>query len=162
MDFIKDKDRLYRLIISQLTYDGYNQVAKLLSQAFRPDSAIIASDELARFYRSAIDAGVKVNKDIMAPHTDAQQMTQHQVSQSIDFEFESDVTIVSPEASTYKRIKRKRVKLIDFSFGKQIKIHGKKLGVLYTQSQLLFSILLLVKIDQNKPKLEAKTLYQNG
>jgi len=102
LDFIKDKDRLYRLIISQLSYDGYNQVAKLLTQAFVPDQAIVASDELARFYRSAVDAGVKVSKDVMAPHTDAQQMTTHQVNQSIDFEFESDVTIVSPEASTYQ------------------------------------------------------------
>merc|ERR1712066_369617 len=94
LDFIKDKDRLYRLIISQLSYDGYNQVAKILTQAHGPDQAIVASDELARFYRSAVDAGVKVNKDVVAPHTDAQQMTQHQVNQSIDFEFESDVTIV--------------------------------------------------------------------
>jgi len=102
MDFMKDKDKLYRLIISQLSYDGYTSIAKSLTQQFRPESAIIASDELVRFYRSAIEAGVKVDKDTVAPHSDGQLMTQTQITQSIDFEFESDVTIVSPEASTYQ------------------------------------------------------------
>ena len=68
-------------------------IAKNLTQQFRPESAIIASDELVRFYRSALESGVKVEKDTVAPHSDGQVMTQRQITQSIDFEFESDVTI---------------------------------------------------------------------
>jgi len=102
MDFIKDKDRLYRLIISQLQYDGYLAVAKSLEQQYRPDSAIASSDELAQIYRSAIEAGVTSNRDTLAPHTPAFHVPTAQLAQSIDFDFESDVIPVSPETSSYQ------------------------------------------------------------
>ena len=54
MDVIKDKDRLYRLIVGQLQYDGYVQVSKNLMQQVRPGQGIAPSDKLMKIFQAGL------------------------------------------------------------------------------------------------------------
>ena len=54
MDVIKDKDRLYRLIVGQLQYDGYVQVSKNLMQQVRPGQGVSPSDKLMKIFQAGL------------------------------------------------------------------------------------------------------------
>jgi len=102
MDAIKDKDRLYRLMIGQLQYDGYTNISKSLTQQYRPSSTIASSDELSRIFRASMSAGISKPKDIYSPYSQGALAPVSQLSRSIDFEFESDVQLLSSETATYQ------------------------------------------------------------
>lgn len=102
MEVMKDKDRLYRLMIAQLSYDGYSAIAKSLTQQYRPAGAIAASDELSKIFRSSLSAGLAKPKDYLSPYSAGQAAPISSLSRSIDFEFESDVQLNSNELATYQ------------------------------------------------------------
>lgn len=102
MDVMKDKDRLYRLMISQLSYDGYTAISKSLTQQYRPSSTIAPSDELSRIFRNYSSSGLAKPKEYLSPYSAGVLAPVSQLSRSIDFEFESDVQPVSNELATYQ------------------------------------------------------------
>ena len=54
MDIIKDKDKMYRLIVGQLQYDGYVQVSKNLMQQVRPGQGVSPSDKLMKIFQAGL------------------------------------------------------------------------------------------------------------
>ncbi|XP_035697740.1 cleavage stimulation factor subunit 1-like isoform X5 [Branchiostoma floridae] len=95
VDGIKDREQLYKLVIGQLYYDGYESVAASLAKVVRLQGALTPSDRLLRLTKLALvtEEGTKQNsltKERVAP------------GGGIDLEFESDVVTISPEAALYE------------------------------------------------------------
>uniref|UniRef100_A0A4W6D3N2 Cleavage stimulation factor subunit 1 n=1 Tax=Lates calcarifer TaxID=8187 RepID=A0A4W6D3N2_LATCA len=83
---LKDRQHLYKLIISQLLYDGYTNIANSLINEVKPQS-------LAKIGMENDDSAVQYaigRSDTVAPGV------------GIDLEFDADVQTMSPEASEYE------------------------------------------------------------
>ncbi|XP_071476263.1 cleavage stimulation factor subunit 1-like [Diadema antillarum] len=92
---IREKDQMYRLIISQLLHDGYHEVAQQLSKIVSPVPDCPPSDRLQRVVQLGLhaepDRQVPVNiSDTVAPAT------------SIDLDFDTEVQSSAPEAAQYE------------------------------------------------------------
>ncbi|XP_032074923.1 cleavage stimulation factor subunit 1 isoform X1 [Thamnophis elegans] len=93
---LKDRQQLYRLIISQLLYDGYINIANGLINEVKPQSVCAPSEQLLHLIKLGMendDSAVQYaigRSDTVAPGT------------GIDLEFDADVQTMSPEASEYE------------------------------------------------------------
>ncbi|XP_033009475.1 cleavage stimulation factor subunit 1 [Lacerta agilis] len=93
---LKDRQQLYRLIISQLLYDGYINIANGLINEVKPQSVCAPSEQLLHLIKVGMendDSAVQYaigRSDTVAPGT------------GIDLEFDADVQTMSPEASEYE------------------------------------------------------------
>ncbi|KAG8131701.1 hypothetical protein E2320_009618 [Naja naja] len=85
---LKDRQQLYRLIISQLLYDGYINIANGLINEVKPQSVCAPSEQLLHLIKLVQYAIGR--SDTVAPGT------------GIDLEFDADVQTMSPEASEYE------------------------------------------------------------
>lgn len=90
----KQKEQLYRLIISQLFYDGHQQLAVGLSTLVQAHPACPPSDKLSRVVAIGLDMDedqkMKRIAEPVAP------------GQGIDLEFETESDIMAPEAVLYE------------------------------------------------------------
>ncbi|XP_061490770.1 cleavage stimulation factor subunit 1-like isoform X2 [Rhineura floridana] len=93
---LKDRQQLYKLIISQLLYDGYINIANGLINEVKPQSVCAPSEQLLHLIKLGMendDSAVQYaigRSDTVAPGT------------GIDLEFDADVQTMSPEASEYE------------------------------------------------------------
>ncbi|KAG2461875.1 CSTF1 factor, partial [Polypterus senegalus] len=93
---LRDRQHLYKLIISQLLYDGYTSIANCLIGEVKPQSVVSPSEQLLQLAKLGMendDSAVQYaigRSDTVAPGT------------GIDLEFDADVQTMSPEASEYE------------------------------------------------------------
>ncbi|CAF95996.1 unnamed protein product [Tetraodon nigroviridis] len=93
---LKDRQHLYKLIISQLLYDGYISIANNLINEVKPESVVSPSEQLMQLAKIGMendDSAVQYaigRSDTVAPGV------------GIDLEFDADVQTMSPEASEYE------------------------------------------------------------
>ncbi|XP_050413366.1 cleavage stimulation factor subunit 1 [Patella vulgata] len=91
---IKRREQLYRLIISQLFYDGYKEPAFKLCEIFKPHPTCPPSDRLLQITKVAFqledEKNEKKQADTVAPGS------------GIDLEFETEVQSISAEAALYE------------------------------------------------------------
>lgn len=93
---LRDRQHLYRLIISQLLYDGYTNIANNLITEVKPQSVVSPSENLMQLAKIGMendDSAVQYaigRSDTVAPGV------------GIDLEFDADVQSMSPEASEYE------------------------------------------------------------
>lgn len=52
---LKDRQQLYRMIISQLLYDGYTSIANSLISEVKPPSVVSPSEQLMQLAKIGID-----------------------------------------------------------------------------------------------------------
>uniref|UniRef100_A0A8C7XRV0 Cleavage stimulation factor 50 kDa subunit n=1 Tax=Oryzias sinensis TaxID=183150 RepID=A0A8C7XRV0_9TELE len=93
---LRDRQHLYRLIISQLLYDGYTSIANSLINEVKPQNVVSPSEQLMQLAKIGMendDSAVQYaigRSDTVAPGV------------GIDMEFDADVQTMSPEASEYE------------------------------------------------------------
>ncbi|KAF6020648.1 CSTF1 [Bugula neritina] len=90
---VKDRENMYRLIISQLFYDGYQSLAVNLATTVKAHPACSPSDRLMKI----IQLGLREEEE----HNDAQKQSVILPGTGIDLEFETDVKSISPDAAQY-------------------------------------------------------------
>ncbi|XP_066558638.1 cleavage stimulation factor subunit 1 [Amia ocellicauda] len=93
---LRDRQHLYKLIISQLLYDGYTNIANCLINEVKPQTVVSPSEQLLQLAKLGMendDSAVQYaigRSDTVAPGT------------GIDLEFDADMQTMSPEASEYE------------------------------------------------------------
>ncbi|KAK6320762.1 hypothetical protein J4Q44_G00077380 [Coregonus suidteri] len=93
---LQDRQHLYRLIISQLLYDGYTNMANNLITEVKPQSVLSPSENLMQLAKIGMENDNSTvqyaigRSDMEAPGV------------GIDLEFDADVQSMSPEASEYE------------------------------------------------------------
>lgn len=122
---LKDRQHLYKLIISQLLYDGYINIANNLINEVRPESIVSPSEQLMQLAKIGTallfllcfpEKWVKtfltwaVHVTAFAGMENDDSAVQYAIGRSdtvapgvgIDLEFDADVQTMSPEASEYE------------------------------------------------------------
>jgi len=106
------RDYLYRLMVSQLFYDGFNQMASGLVNIIQPDPPCPPSDRLYNVVMLGLEREAEIinerkraNKEKIlrnpkAPHVNNGLLTD--VGTGIDLEFETDVDVTAPEPAIYE------------------------------------------------------------
>ncbi|CAD5123772.1 DgyrCDS12082 [Dimorphilus gyrociliatus] len=91
---LRDREMTYRLIISQLFYDGYSNLAVQLSNVIKAQPACPPSDRLIGIVKLGLEAEGNKREDTtiscVAPGT------------GLDLEFETEVQRISSEVATYE------------------------------------------------------------
>ncbi|XP_062608775.1 cleavage stimulation factor subunit 1-like [Saccostrea cucullata] len=93
---VKNRELMYRLMISQLFYDGHQQLAVQLSNLVKAHPACPPSDRLFKVVKLGLDAeeelsgNKKIGEQNIAPGS------------GIDLEYETDVQSISPEGALYE------------------------------------------------------------
>ncbi|XP_048778373.2 cleavage stimulation factor subunit 1-like isoform X2 [Ostrea edulis] len=93
---VKNRELMYRLMISQLFYDGHQQLAVQLSNIAKAHPACPPSDRLFKVVKLGLDAEEelsgrkRIGEQNIAPGT------------GIDLEYETDVQSISPEGALYE------------------------------------------------------------
>ncbi|XP_070560388.1 cleavage stimulation factor subunit 1-like [Ptychodera flava] len=94
----RNREQMYRLVISQLLYDGYDSLAVNLGKAVNTSLDCPPSDKLMRITKLGLEADsereekndIASRVDLVAPGT------------GIDLEFDTDVQTIAPEAALYE------------------------------------------------------------
>jgi len=95
-DVVKDRDRLYRLIVGQLQYDGYVQVSKNLMQQIRPGQGVTPSDTLMKIFQAGL-------KQIQLDEEAEEKSKLHtSADEGLDLELEQVGGVNSPDAAQYE------------------------------------------------------------
>ncbi|XP_054272971.1 cleavage stimulation factor subunit 1 [Macrosteles quadrilineatus] len=98
---IKQRERLYRLIISQLYYDGYTQIAQSLSAEVHPEPACPPSERLLH----VINAGLQHEPDRHKnrdPTPGLNPIQEILIGPGLDLEYETEVDVTAPEPALYE------------------------------------------------------------
>merc|ERR1719281_2439237 len=94
-NIVQSREVLYRLIISQLFYDGYQQVAVTLSNIVHTDPPCPPSDRLMHVVTLGLE------KEVEGGHRQ-QDKTEQMLGPGLDLEYETEMTGVAPEPATYE------------------------------------------------------------
>ncbi|KAK0061200.1 cleavage stimulation factor subunit 1 [Biomphalaria pfeifferi] len=94
---IKKRETMYRLIISQLFYDGYKDVAVGLAAIIQPHPACPPSDRLLKIVKLGLKHDEEENKEKTELVGEIVQP-----GSGIDLEFETEVQTISPEIALYE------------------------------------------------------------
>ncbi|XP_060858317.1 cleavage stimulation factor subunit 1-like [Metopolophium dirhodum] len=100
---IKNKDHLYRLIISQLYYDGYSTIASSLATLVNANPPCAPSDRLMH----VVTKGLQHETDRQKAFEQALNLNPIQqmlIGPGIDLEFETNVMCTAPEPSLYETV----------------------------------------------------------
>ncbi|ESO02995.1 hypothetical protein HELRODRAFT_80748 [Helobdella robusta] len=92
---LKERDQLYRLMISQLFYDGYQSLAVQLANMTKAHPACPPSDRLFK----VVALGLRTEE---SEHEQIVQKNSDPIVSGIDMEFETDVSPTSPEIAQYE------------------------------------------------------------
>ncbi|XP_076451958.1 cleavage stimulation factor subunit 1-like [Babylonia areolata] len=97
---VKHRETMYRLMISQLFYDGYKETAVSLAQILKPYPACPPSDRLFNIFQMGFkqEEEKKDEKDREVPKVNSYAP----VGAGIDLEFETEVQTISAEAALYE------------------------------------------------------------
>lgn len=93
-DKLQRRELLYRLIVSQLFYDGYQTIAADLSKAIHADPACPPSDRL----QNVVYVGLQHENESQPNRKNLDVM----LAPGLDLEFESDVQNLAPEPAHYE------------------------------------------------------------
>ena len=110
---VKSRDYLYRLMISQMFYDGYQAVAVQMTNIIHPDPACPPSDRLFNVVMMGLEREAEINSEkrklgkeraLIAAQTSNTQQTQDitDLGPGLDLEYETDVDVIAPEPSLYE------------------------------------------------------------
>lgn len=109
---VKSRDYLYRLMISQMFYDGYQPVAVQLTNITHPDPACPPSDRLFNVVMMGLEREAEINaekrklskeKSISAQSSHSRQIDDiTDFGPGLDLEFETDVDVIAPEPALYE------------------------------------------------------------
>lgn len=91
---LKNRELLYRLMVSQLFYDGHQNLAVSLSTAVQADPPCPPSDRLLHI----VLAGLQHEPEIQKPQTRAEAL----LGPGLDLEFETDMQTTAPEPALYE------------------------------------------------------------
>lgn len=94
---VKKRETMYRLMISQLFYDGYKDLAVGLAAIIQPHPACPPSDKLLKIVKLGLKFDEEENKDV---ENLAGEMIKP--GAGIDLEFETEVQSISPEVALYE------------------------------------------------------------
>ena len=94
-ELVHSRDKLYRLIISQLFYDGYQQVAVTLTNMVHADPPCPPSDRLSHVVTLGMD------KETEPGHRNLNKSEQ-ELGPGLDLEYETEMTSSAPEPATYE------------------------------------------------------------
>jgi len=94
-NIVQQRDFLYRLIISQLFYDGYQQVAVTLSNIVHADPPCPPSDRLINIVALGMD------KEAEGGHRQLNKSEQL-LGAGLDLEYETEMSGTAPEPATYE------------------------------------------------------------
>jgi len=94
-NIVQSRDALYRLIISQLFYDGYQQVAVTLSNIVHADPPCPPSDRLMNIVTLGMD------KESEGSHRQLNK-TEQLLGAGLDLEYETEMSGTAPEPATYE------------------------------------------------------------
>ncbi|PVD36840.1 hypothetical protein C0Q70_03830 [Pomacea canaliculata] len=94
---IKQREMMYRLMISQLFYDGHKELAVGLATAVRPHPSCPPSDRLFKVFK----LGLREEEEATDTKKDLTSSTVVPGS-GIDLEFETEVQTISAEAALYE------------------------------------------------------------
>eukprot|EP00102_Acyrthosiphon_pisum_P004376 XP_001947896.1 PREDICTED: cleavage stimulation factor subunit 1-like [Acyrthosiphon pisum] len=100
---IKNIDNLYRLIISQLYYDGHTSIASSLAVKVNADPPCSPSDELRSLVMKYLQHETDGKRD-SEQALNLNPIQQMLIGPGIDLEFNNDVICTAPEPSLYKTI----------------------------------------------------------
>ncbi|KAL3244849.1 hypothetical protein MRX96_018438 [Rhipicephalus microplus] len=93
---IKDRETLYRLIISQLFYDGHQTLAVSLSNMVKAHPACPPSDRLLNI----VSAGLRVEQE--SKGSKVSNLDQLYMGPGIDLEYETEAASLAPEPALYE------------------------------------------------------------
>ncbi|CAG5099070.1 Oidioi.mRNA.OKI2018_I69.XSR.g16223.t1.cds [Oikopleura dioica] len=96
-DPVKDKDKLYRLIIGQLQFDGYIQVSKNLAQQARPSQGATPSDQLMKIFQAGLQT-----IELESPPEEKTKLHTADDADGLDLESELVGGVLSPDPSVYE------------------------------------------------------------
>lgn len=109
---VKSRDYLYRLMISQLFYDGYQPVAVQLTNITHPDPACPPSDRLFNVVMMGLEREAELNAEKRKLSKEKAISTQSSnvrgidditdLGPGLDLEFETDVDVIAPEPALYE------------------------------------------------------------
>lgn len=119
---LKDRQHLYKLIISQLLYDGYTNIANSLINEVKPQSVVSPSEQLMQLAKTGKSCFLHVcmfepclrvqlnHYQLFSGMENDDSAVQYAIGRSdtvapgvgIDLEFDADVQTMSPEASEYE------------------------------------------------------------
>ena len=109
---VKSRDYLYRLMISQLFYDGYQPAAVQLTNIIHPDPACPPSDRLFNVVMMGLEKEAEINaekrklnkeKSIITHSSNTRQIEDiTDLGPGLDLEFETDVDVIAPEPALYE------------------------------------------------------------
>ncbi|XP_069113989.1 cleavage stimulation factor subunit 1-like [Argopecten irradians] len=95
-DEVKQRDLMYRLMISQLFYDGHQKLAVSLSTLVKAHPACPPSDRLFKVLKYGLEIEEEIHgKELIGSENVAP-------GSGIDLEYETDVQTISPEAALYE------------------------------------------------------------
>jgi cleavage stimulation factor subunit 1 len=94
---VKEREQLYRLMISQLFYDGHQNLAITLANATNAHPACPPSDRLLKIMCLGLKA-----EEAERGHNVSQKEINVLPGTGIDLEFETDIQTLSPEAAQYE------------------------------------------------------------
>lgn len=106
---VQSRDYVYRLIISQLFYDGYQQMAVQLSNMLHPEPPCPPSDRLFNVAMLGLERESEIidekkkqskEKSLLAANPIHGLMTD--IGPGMDMEFETDVEVTAPEPALYE------------------------------------------------------------
>eukprot|EP00088_Acartia_fossae_P026457 TRINITY_DN27295_c0_g1_i1.p1 TRINITY_DN27295_c0_g1~~TRINITY_DN27295_c0_g1_i1.p1 ORF type:complete len:439 (+),score=113.58 TRINITY_DN27295_c0_g1_i1:18-1334(+) len=96
-NIVKTRDLLYRLIISQLFYDGYQQVAVTLSNMVHTDPPCPPSDRLMHVVTLGLES------ESVSKHR-TQNKAEKELGPGLDLEFETEMQSQAPEPALYETV----------------------------------------------------------
>lgn len=108
---VKSRDYLYRLMISQLFYDGYQPAAVQLTNIIHPDPACPPSDRLFNVVMMGLEKEAEINAEkrrlnkekMITQNPSIRQMDDiNDLGPGLDLEFETDVDVIAPEPALYE------------------------------------------------------------
>ena len=106
---VQSRDYVYRLIISQLFYDGYQQMASQMTNMLHPDPPCPPSDRLFNVVMLGLEREAEIveekrrlskEKALMSSNPVRGLMTD--LGPGMDLEFETDVDVNAPEPALYE------------------------------------------------------------
>ncbi|XP_022652297.1 cleavage stimulation factor subunit 1-like [Varroa jacobsoni] len=99
---IRDRDQLYSLVISQLFYDGHQDLAVQLVAAVKLSSACPPSDRLQHVVRLGLQAEADQKGHQLLTGCGPQEL--YSLGPGLDLEFETESSLMVPEPAQYETI----------------------------------------------------------
>ncbi|KAG1658779.1 Cleavage stimulation factor subunit 1 [Nymphon striatum] len=95
---VRERDQLYRWMVSQLFYDGHQNLAVSLANLVQAHPACPPSDRLYHI----VQKGLKIEEQEKETQTNYFSSEENSMGAGLDLEYESDVHVTAPEPALYE------------------------------------------------------------